>query len=151
MLRKHFPVCLFVCLFFFFGHTKAYGFSGPGIISEPQVQFKPQCGNAGFLTHCAGLGIKPASQHSRDTTDPVAPVCFMRPVKEHGTETSSDMSDEYRHENPEPDTRTLNLARRQKNYTPSPSGFHSRYARLAQYLKISPCHPSNQQAEEQIL
>ena len=30
-------------------------------------------GNATFLTHCAGLGIKPASQCSRDAANPVAP------------------------------------------------------------------------------
>ena len=31
------------------------------------------CGNAGSLTHCAGPGIKPASQRSQDATDPVVP------------------------------------------------------------------------------
>ena len=30
-------------------------------------------GNARSLTYCAGLGIKPSSQHSQDTTDPVVP------------------------------------------------------------------------------
>ena len=31
------------------------------------------CGNAGSLTLCAGLGIEPASQCSRDAADPVVP------------------------------------------------------------------------------
>ena len=31
------------------------------------------CSNAGSLTHCAGPGIEPASQHSQDATDPVLP------------------------------------------------------------------------------
>ena len=29
--------------------------------------------SAGSLTHCAGLGIEPASWHSTDTADPVVP------------------------------------------------------------------------------
>ena len=29
--------------------------------------------NSGFLTHCVGLGIEPASQHPQDITDPVVP------------------------------------------------------------------------------
>ena len=31
------------------------------------------CGSAGSLTHCVGLGIKPVSQHSQGTADPIAP------------------------------------------------------------------------------
>ena len=31
------------------------------------------CRNTGSLTHCAGLGIEPASQYSQDAADPVAP------------------------------------------------------------------------------
>ena len=30
-------------------------------------------GNTGSLTHCAGLGMKPVSQHSREDADPFAP------------------------------------------------------------------------------
>ena len=31
--------------------------------------------NTGFLTYCAGLGIKPISQRSRDAADPGVPQC----------------------------------------------------------------------------
>ena len=43
----------------------------PGQGSDPSHS---SCGNAGSLTHCAGLGIVPAaSQCSGDTSDPIAP------------------------------------------------------------------------------
>ena len=31
------------------------------------------CGNVRSLTYCTGLGIEPASQHSSNTADPIAP------------------------------------------------------------------------------
>ena len=56
-----FRLFLFLSLFYFilfFWPPVAYGVPGPGIRS---------------LTHFPGPGIKPISQHSRDTGDPVAP------------------------------------------------------------------------------
>ena len=41
----------------------AYTVLGPGIRSEPQVP----------PAHCEGLRMEPASQRSRDPTDPIAP------------------------------------------------------------------------------
>ena len=43
--------------------------------SDPNHSFQlsHSCGNGRSLTLCAGLGIKPASQHSQDASDPVAP------------------------------------------------------------------------------
>ena len=41
----------------------------PGQGSDPS----PSYGNARSLTHCDGWGIEPASQCSRDATNPVAP------------------------------------------------------------------------------
>ena len=51
----------------------AYGSSRPGIRSESLLGTKHSCGNARSLTHCAGPGIKPKSQSSQDTADPVTP------------------------------------------------------------------------------
>lgn len=68
---------LFGEFFFPFGCPQACGVSGPGMRSEPssdQLQPMPQlCATWDPLTHCARLGIEPASWHSRDTADPVAP------------------------------------------------------------------------------
>ena len=42
------------------------------------------CSNGRYSTHCAGPGMEPVSQHSKDATDPVAPqwerqeVCILR-------------------------------------------------------------------------
>ena len=61
---------LFFLPFFFFssfGHPVAYGVPRPGITSN----LSHNCGNARSLTHCAGPGIEPASQHSRDAANPV--------------------------------------------------------------------------------
>ena len=64
---------IFFIIFFFFGRPMAYGVPGPGIRSEPQVQPMLRCSIARSLTHCAGPGIKPASQQSQDATDSAAP------------------------------------------------------------------------------
>ena len=59
-------------LFFFFLAAPWYtGFLGQG--SDPSQSCNLCCCNAGSLTHCAELGIEPASQCSRDTSDPIAP------------------------------------------------------------------------------
>ena len=52
--------------FFFFGCPRAYGFPRPGIRSG-------HCCNSRSLTHCVGLGVEPASQCSRDTSDLIGP------------------------------------------------------------------------------
>ena len=66
------PVFLFVC-FFFFGHPEAYGVPGPEIRPEPKLRPALQLWHARAITHSARLGIKPASQCSRDTTDAIVP------------------------------------------------------------------------------
>ena len=46
----------------------------PGWGSYPSCSHdpSPNCGNARSLTHCARMGMVPASQWSQDTADPVA-------------------------------------------------------------------------------
>ena len=64
-------VCvLFNFFFFFFWLPLAYGIPGPGIRSEPQLQPMPQVWQCWALSHCAGLGMEPVSQRSRDDADP---------------------------------------------------------------------------------
>ena len=48
-------------------------FLGQG--SDPSHSCDLSCSSssAGSLTHCAGLGIEPASQGSQDTANPIAP------------------------------------------------------------------------------
>ena len=48
-------------------------FPGKGSNPEPICKLHHSCGNTGVLTHCAGPGIKPVSQCSRDAVDPIAP------------------------------------------------------------------------------
>ena len=57
---------LFICLIFFFFFWQHMEF--PSLRSQPQLRPIPDP-----LTHCAGLRILPASQSSRDTTNPAAP------------------------------------------------------------------------------
>ena len=66
----------FVCLFSLVSFLAApWHMEFPGQESDPNQSSDLRCsyGNARSLTHCAGLGIEPASQQSQDTTDPVAP------------------------------------------------------------------------------
>ena len=72
LVFSSFLLLLLIGILFFFGCPVAYEVPRPGIRYEPQLWPRPQLYNAGSLTHCAGLGIKPASQHSQDATDPVA-------------------------------------------------------------------------------
>ena len=61
-------------MLFFFGHPTAYGVPGPrdGIRSKLQLRRLLQLQQPfGSLTHRAGPGIKPVSQHSRAATDPL--------------------------------------------------------------------------------
>ena len=45
---------------YFFGPLRHRGFQGQGSDLSHSCDLRHSCGNAGFLTHCAGLGIKPA-------------------------------------------------------------------------------------------
>ena len=78
--------CLSSRAFFFFFLFSLFDFvfsfladlwhrKSPGQGSEPNLTFhlRRSCSNAGSLTHCAGLGIKPASWHCRDTSNPITP------------------------------------------------------------------------------
>ena len=58
---------------FIFGCPATYGVTRPGIRSEPQLELSCSCSNTRSLTYCAGQGIKPTSQSSQDTADPLAP------------------------------------------------------------------------------
>lgn len=61
----------FVCFSFtFFGHPAAYEAPRPvNQIPAAVVTWKAES-----LTHCAGLGIEPASRHSQDTTGAIVPT-----------------------------------------------------------------------------
>lgn len=59
--------------FFIFGCPVAYRAPGLGIGSELQLGPKLQLWRTGAVSHCAGLRIKPGSQHSQDTAVPVVP------------------------------------------------------------------------------
>ena len=63
----------FFLFFLFFGCPVVHEFPGQGSAPRCSCDLLHSCGNVGSLTHCAGLGIEPASQLSRDTADPVAP------------------------------------------------------------------------------
>ena len=49
------------------------GFLGQGFGLSFSCGLSPSCGNMRSLTHCAGPGIEPASQHSQDVANPAAP------------------------------------------------------------------------------
>ena len=59
--------------FSFFGHPWAYGVPGPEIRPELQLRPTPQLWQRQILNPQHKPGIKPESQCSRDTADPVAP------------------------------------------------------------------------------
>ena len=48
-------------------------FPGQGSDPSQNCDLSHSYSNARSLTHCAGPGIEPASQHSQDTTNLVAP------------------------------------------------------------------------------
>ena len=64
----------FLFLFFSFLATP-WHMDFPGQGSDPSHSFDLccSCDKARSLTHCAESGIKPASQHSQDAADPIAP------------------------------------------------------------------------------
>ena len=59
--------------FFVFVCPTAYEFLGQGSDPSCSHDLSHSHGNAGSLTHCARLGIEPASQCSQDTADPIVP------------------------------------------------------------------------------
>ena len=62
------------CFIFSFGATlQPMEFLGQGSELSHSHDLSCSCGNAGSFTHCARLEIKPATQFSQDTADPVAP------------------------------------------------------------------------------
>ena len=46
---------------------------GQGSDLSHSYNLSHSCGKLRSLTHCARLRIEPASQHSQDTSDPIAP------------------------------------------------------------------------------
>ena len=74
------PHCLLFSLSFLgtffsplFGHPVAFGVPRPGSDVSHSCDLHHSCSNSGFLTHCAGLGIEPASQRFRDPANPIVP------------------------------------------------------------------------------
>ena len=59
--------------FFFFFLTTPQHMEFPGQGSDLSCSCNLSCSTAGSLTHCARPGIKPVSQGSQDSTNPVAP------------------------------------------------------------------------------
>lgn len=55
------------------GLPKAYGASYQRSDLSRSGDLSHNCGNTGFFTHCARLGIEPTSQCSQDTADPIVP------------------------------------------------------------------------------
>ena len=79
--KKNFPdeskrnqeVKNFQFFFFFFSAPWHMELLSQGSDWSCSCELSRNCSNTGFLTHCAGLGITPKSQHSQDTADPVMP------------------------------------------------------------------------------
>ena len=67
-------VCyVFVFFFSFLTSLRHVEFPGQGTDLSHSCDLSCSCGDAGSLTHCAGLGVKPASPCSQDAPDPAAP------------------------------------------------------------------------------
>ena len=67
----------FVVFFFFFSpfwvvlwHME---FPGQGLVPSPRCDLRRSCSITRALTRCAGLGMEPTTQCSRDAADPTAP------------------------------------------------------------------------------
>ena len=60
-------------LFLFLTTSRHMEFPGQGSGQSSRCHPSRGCSNAGSLTHSAGPGIDPASQHSQGTAHPVAP------------------------------------------------------------------------------
>ena len=68
--------CAYMSFFFFFFFFWPWHmeFLGQGSDLSHSCDLCHSCSNAGSLTHCLGLGIKPVSQWSQDAADPVVPL-----------------------------------------------------------------------------
>ena len=62
---------LFVCLFSFLAALQHMEFPGQGSYPGHSRDPSHSCGHTRSLTHCAGLGIEPASQLCQDVVNPV--------------------------------------------------------------------------------
>ena len=73
-MHTYVHIYMYIFTFFFFLAAPPH-MEVPGQGSDPihSCKLSHSCGNAGFLTHCAGLGIEPMSQRSQDTANPIAP------------------------------------------------------------------------------
>ena len=68
-----FSRAFFFFFFFFLAAPTHMEFPGQGSDPSHSLNLSLSCGTAGSLTHCAGPGIEPVSQHSQDTANPVVP------------------------------------------------------------------------------
>ena len=70
-LEKHLAfISLIFSVFAFLQHMD---FLGLGSDPSHSHDLSWNCNNTTSLTHCAGPGIKPVTQHSQDATDSIAP------------------------------------------------------------------------------
>ena len=73
LLRKCLDFITMFYLIFFGGAIPQHmEFSDQGSDQSHSCDLHHSCGNSGSLTHCARLGIKPASQCGRDAADAAA-------------------------------------------------------------------------------
>ena len=69
----------FFCRFFFFFFSPFWvvlwhmEFPGQGLVPSPRCDLRRSCSITRALTRCAGLGMEPTTQCSRDAADPTAP------------------------------------------------------------------------------
>ena len=64
---------LYSFFFFFLAAPWHMEFLGQGSAPSCSCNLSHSCGNTGSLTHCIRPGIKPVSQCSQDTANPIAP------------------------------------------------------------------------------
>ena len=61
-------------IFSFFAAPRHRELLGPGSDSTRRCHLRHSYGRAGSLTHSAGPGMEPGSQHSQDAANPVPPL-----------------------------------------------------------------------------
>ena len=66
--------------FFFLASPRHMEFLSQGSDTSHSCNLSYSFGNSGYLTHCAGQGIKPAPQCPQDVVDPVAPQGELLPI-----------------------------------------------------------------------
>ena len=92
-------ILFFVFLLFFFSFLAAtWHMVSPGQGSDPSLSCDlcHSCGNMGSLTHCARLGIKPASQCSQNATNPCVP---QQELQDSLYSSSQDIPYSFKHHN----------------------------------------------------